>query len=127
MKLEKFVVASVECKESDGQSFSFGDWGMKHPHKFKEYFYTITSTDNVIYKQLVYRKKQKIKEGDTIMCFYEDYLGSGEKRIKYDRKYLPQKYFCQIDFDKLIDQRIERCLENIKFEEEEIARLEKLK
>ena len=127
MKLEKFVVASVECKESDGESFSFGDWGMKHPHKFKEYFYTITSTDNVIYKQLVYRKKQKIKVGDTIMCFYEDYLGNGEKRIKYDRKYLPQKYFCKIDFDNLIESRIARCLESIEFEKQEIARLEKLK
>ena len=127
MKLEKFVVAKVECKESNGESFSFRDWGMKHPHKFKEYFYTITSTDNVIYKQLVYRKKQKIKVGDTIMCFYEDYLGNGEKRIKYDRKYLPQKYFCKIDFDNLIESRIARCLESIEFEKQEIARLEKLK
>src|SRR3990167_11538098 len=127
MKLEKFVVASVKCKESDGESFSFGDWGMKHPHKFKEYFYTITSTDNVEYKYLVRVKKSKIKEGDTIRCFYEDYLGNGEKRIKWDRKYLPLKFFCEIDFNKLIETRIERCLESIKDEEKEIARLEKLK
>ena len=61
------------------------------------------------------------------MCFYEDYLGNGEKRIKYDRKYLPQKYFCKIDFDNLIESRIARCLESIEFEKQEIARLEKLK
>ncbi len=129
MRLTRFVIESVERKESVAELLKFGDWEKKHPEKRKEFHYTIFGDDGKTYLYHSWKTPVRLVRGQIIRCFSSEVNFSkedGRFKIEYHSLY-KGPFLTKYIFEKAIQDYIGRSQKRIAADQEEIERLEKLK
>lgn len=125
MKLTKFLVKEVQEEINELDSYSFGDWGHKHPHKLRRWNYVIQGQDGNEYYLYSYQP-EKIYRNMELRCFVrERYKEEKKYSIEYHHLY-KANILSPLLFRKAKEDYIQRAKRDIKFWDEELKRLETL-